>query len=217
MRSPVSDAAPRSFDVRHLQMARAAFAAIAAIMITFSSDHSAAVGMPVFSGFAMATAIVLLVAAWLVVGAGRRWTVIVPGALTLVAGMVSSLPGLRTTEGFFVTVIVWAALVGIAELVAGILEHRAGREGGREMRFTGILALLLVVGLLLVNPAYRLDYVIPEAGRSFSLTGITIGVGLFGFYTAIVAVYLAIAAFSPRTPQPVTADPADTDAAGGPA
>ena len=52
----------RTFEVRHLQIARAAFAALAAIMVTFSPDHSAAVGMSVFSGFAIATGLVLLVA-----------------------------------------------------------------------------------------------------------------------------------------------------------
>ena len=44
---------------------------------------------------------------------------------------------------------------------------------------------------------YALQYSIAGAG-SFTLTGITIGVGVFGGYTAIVAVYLAIAGFSPR-------------------
>lgn len=213
MRSPVSDAAPRSFQLRHLQMARAALAAIAAIMITFSPDHSAAVGMPIFGGFAMATSIVLLVAAWLVATPGRRWQPILLGALTLAAGLISSLPALHTTTGFFVTVLIWAAAVGVAELVMGIVDRRADIEGARDAIFTGALGLLLAVGLLLTNPAYRLDYFIAEAGRSFTLTGITIGVGLFGFYTAIVAVHLGIAAFSPRPAQAVSDDPAHT--AGG--
>ena len=43
----------RAFEVRHLQLARALFAAVAAAMITFSSDHSAQVGLAVFSGFAI--------------------------------------------------------------------------------------------------------------------------------------------------------------------
>lgn len=194
-------------------MARAALAALAAIMITFSPDHSAAVGMPAFSGFAMATAIVLLLSAWLVSSAGRRWQPILLGALTLAAGLISSLPVLHTTTGFFLTVLIWAAAVGVAELVMGIVDNRAGTEGARDAIFTGALGLLLAVGLLLTNPAYRLDYFIAEAGRSFALTGITIGVGLFGFYTAIVAVHLGIAAFSPRPAQAVSVDPAHT--AGG--
>ena len=52
----MTSAAPlRTLEVRHLQLARAFFAALAAVMITFSPDHSAAVGLAVFSGFAIAT------------------------------------------------------------------------------------------------------------------------------------------------------------------
>jgi hypothetical protein len=59
----VTSAAPaRTLEVRHLQIARAAFAALAAIMVTFSPDHSAPLGMAVFSGFAITTGIVLLIA-----------------------------------------------------------------------------------------------------------------------------------------------------------
>ncbi|HBR88628.1 MAG TPA: acyl-CoA synthetase, partial [Microbacterium sp.] len=68
-----SSPSSRAFDVRHVQVARAVFAAIAAVMITFSSDHSAAVGLAVFSGFALATALVHLAAAWLVYPVGARW------------------------------------------------------------------------------------------------------------------------------------------------
>ena len=45
---------------------------------------------------------------------------------------------------------------------------------------------------------YALRYTIDEANETFTLTGIIIGVGIFGAYAAIVAVYLAIAGFSPR-------------------
>ena len=45
----------RTFEVRHVQLGRALFAAVAAIMITFSADHSAEVGLAVFSGWAIAT------------------------------------------------------------------------------------------------------------------------------------------------------------------
>jgi hypothetical protein len=69
----------------------------------------------------------------------------------------------------------------------------------------GALTIALGIGLLLVNPAYSLEYFISEAGRSFTLTGITIGVGLFGGYAAIIAVFLGIAGFSPRRPPPRTA------------
>ena len=71
----------------------------------------------------------------------------------------------------------------------------------------GAVTLALAVALLLVNPAYSLEYAIKEAGATFTLTGITIGVGLFGGYAAIVAVFLGIAGFSPRR---TSLTPADT-------
>ncbi|MNL67086.1 hypothetical protein D3C87_1916440 [compost metagenome] len=62
-----------------------------------------------------------------------------------------------------------------------------------------------------MQPAYALDYTIEEAHATFTLTGITIGVGLFGGYAAIVAVYLGIAGFSPRPAE--AADDVTADAA----
>lgn len=198
-----SSSAARAFEPRHLQLVRALFAAMAAVMITFSPDHSAAVGLSVFSGFAMATAIVQLLSAWLVYGPGRRALPIVLGVLTLVAGIVSSIPVLRTTEAFFVIVISWALLTGVVEAIAGARGLRAGERGSaarseaRDALTVGIVGVLLALGTLAVQPAYALQYSIEEAG-SFTLTGITIAVGLFGGYAAIVAVYLGIAGFSPR-------------------
>ncbi|MEV5040688.1 acyl-CoA synthetase [Microbacterium sp. LMI1x-1-1.1] len=211
----MSDVAPRTFEVRHLQMGRALFAALAAIMITFSVDHSAPVGMSVFSGFAIATALILLLSAWLVFRAGERWQAVLLGSLTLVAGMVASFPVLRTVDGFFTTVLVWALVTGAAELVIGILGRRRGDAAAREAVFVGSLTVLLGVALLFVQRDYLLEYYIAQARQSFSLTGITIGVGVLGGYAAIVAVYLGIAAFSPRPDAAAAVETADTDAAGG--
>lgn len=235
----VTSAEARTFDARHVQLARAAFAALAALMITFSPDHSAGVGMAVFSGFAIATGLVLLLAVWLVYPRGRRWPAAALGGVTLVAGMVGGLTPLRTVIGFFVIVIAWALVTGALEVLAGWRELRAGAGAGRreiapgvadarapiatgprsESRdavVVGVVTLLLGIALLFVQPSYALDYTIEEARQTFTLTGVTIGVGVFGGYAAIVAVYLGIAGFSPR--DRVTADAAadahQTDPAG---
>lgn len=209
------DAAPRAFEVRHLQMGRALFAAIAAVMITFSGDHSARVGGAVFSGFAVATALILILSAWIVFRAGERWQPMLLGILTLVAGMIATLPVARTVDGYFTVVLVWALVAGAAELVIGILDRRRGAPAARESVFVGALTVILGLALLLIPRDYMLDYYIDQARQSFTLTGITIGVGVFGGYAAIVAVYLGIAAFSPRPAAVVAAETADTDAAGG--
>ncbi|GAB2848062.1 acyl-CoA synthetase [Microbacterium insulae] len=213
-----SASSARAFDVRHVQLARAAFAALAAIMITFSPDHSAQVGMAVFSGFAIATALVLLLSVWIVYPRGRRWPAAAVGGITLVAGMVGGLAPLRTVGGFFAVVIAWALLTGLVELIAGVrgLRGRARREiapgvadarpvvdagprsDSRDAVVVGAAGLLLGLALAVVPAGYSLRYTIEEAGQTLTLTGITIGVGLFGAYAAIVAVYLGIAGFTPR-------------------
>lgn len=211
-----------AFDARHVQLARAVFAAIAAVMITFSSDHSAAVGLSVFSGFAIATGLVELLAAWLVSPAGARWPSILLGVLTAIAGMAGGVAGWRTTELFFAVVISWAVLTGLVETIAGARDRRAVRRSAvadsaalaaaRDGLTIGIVTLVLAAGLAVVPTRYALNYSIEGAG-SFTLTGITIGVGIFGGYAAVVAVYLAIAGFSPRRPSPAEpAVPVEADA-----
>ena len=69
------------------------------------------------------------------------------------------------------------------------------RAATRRHRLT---AASSAVALLLVPTQYALEYTIEEANATFTLTGIIIGVGIFGGYAAIVAVYLGIAGFSPR-------------------
>jgi hypothetical protein len=213
-----------------VQLARAAFAALAAVMITFSPDHSAAVGVAVFSGFAIATALVFGGAIWLVYPSGRRWPAILLGLVTLLAGMVGGVGPVRTAAGFFVLLVAWALLTGLIETVQGARALRrpralksgdvapwaggstelapAPRSEGRDALVVGILTLVLGIALLLVNPAFALQYTIEDVHETFTLTGTIIGVGIFGGYAAIVAVYLAIAGFSPR-PVAVVEAPAE--------
>lgn len=203
----------RPFEARHLQLARAAFAAIAAVMITFSPDHSAQVGLSVFSGFAIATGIAFLVSVWLVFPAGARWPSVLMAILSLTAGMVAGIVGVRSTTLFFVLVIAWALLTGLVETIVGWRDRRAaiaaGEAGGaeraaaRDALTVGIITIVFGLALLSVPTQYALQYYIEEAGQTFTLTGITIGVGIFGGYAAIIAVFLAIAGFSPRRTQAV--------------
>jgi uncharacterized membrane protein HdeD (DUF308 family) len=222
-----SASSDRPFDVRHVQLARAAFAALAAIMITFSPDHSAQIGMAVFSGFAIATGLVLLAAVWIVYPAGRRWPSAALGGITLVAGMISGLGPVRSITGYFSVVIAWALVTGLIELLAGWRGLRAPkarreivpgvadarpladpgpRSDSRDHAVIGVAGILLGVALLCVPTGYALQYTIEEIGEHFTLTGITIGVGIFGAYAAIVAVYLGIAGFSPRKDAALTTE-----------
>lgn len=210
--APAAASVGARFAVRHLQLVRAVFAALAAVMITFTADHSATIGLSVFSGFAIATGLVLAAAAWLTYPAGRRWAAILLAVVSLVAGMVSGLGGLRTITTYFVVVIAWAVLSGVIELVAGLRERATLRREGlldpqrrseaRDAVTVGAVGILLAVALALVSPGFQLDYFIDDANQWFTLTGIAIAVGIFGAYAAIVAVFLGIAAFSPRRAAP---------------
>jgi hypothetical protein len=200
-----SSSTPRAFDVRHLQLARAAFAALAAVMVTFSSDHSAPLGLGVFSGFALATGLVFGLAAWLVFRREERTVPVLLASVSILAGLVSSVGAWRTTGVFFGVVIAWGLVSGLIELLGALRDRKAGRTAGvRDGVLIGILSIVLAAVLLLTPMQYTLDYDITGAG-SFTLTGITIAVGLFGGYAAVVAVFLAIAGLSPRRPEPVAA------------
>jgi len=198
--------ATRSFAVRHVQLARAAFAAIAAVMVTFSPDHSAVVGLSIFSGFALASGLVLLAAGWLVYSVDTRWPSVVLGTLSVIAGLAGGIAQLRSVTMFFVIVIAWALLTGLVEAISGarglgaarrLPKTDAARTESRDGLTVGILTIALGLGLLLVPTQYALQYTIEDANATFTLTGIIIGVGIFGGYAAIIAVYLAIAGFSP--------------------
>ncbi len=202
--------------VRHIQLIRAIVAAIAALMITFSPDHSAVYGLATFSGFAIATALVLAFGAWMAYPRGRRWPLVAVAVLTAIAGMVSGVPPWRSTALFFAIVITWAAVTGLIEIAGAWVDRVRLRDEGaddpqrrseiRDAFTVGIITLVLAIGLGLVSPDFRLDYFIDEAGAWFALTGISIAVGLFGGYAAVVAVYLGIAAFTPRREVPAAAE-----------
>lgn len=198
----------RPFTARNVQFARAVLAAVAALMVTFSPDHSAAVGLSVFGGFAIVTAVVLGLAAGLVYPSGRRWPAVLVAAIALAAGMAGSVPSWRTEDLFFVLVISWALLSGLVELLAGIRYRR--EEGARDAITIGALTIALGVALLLIPSGFVQPYVIEKAG-SFELTGIILGVGIFGGYAAIVAVFLGIAALTPRATAAASSTVADAD------
>ncbi|WP_300267158.1 acyl-CoA synthetase [Microbacterium sp.] len=186
----------RTLTVRHVQLLRALFAAIAALMITFSPDHSAAVGFAVFGGFVAMSAVALVLGAWLAVPAGSRWPFILLAVVDLLAGFCSSVPSWRTDAMFFIVVIVWAAASGLIELLVG-LRARRSEPAAKDAITIGALGLILALVLLVIPVGYNLSYSVEGAGE-LTLTGIILAVGMFGGYAAIVAVFLAIAGFSPR-------------------
>ncbi|WP_417555893.1 acyl-CoA synthetase [Microbacterium sp.] len=194
--------AERTFTARHVQLTRAALAAVAALMITFSPDHSASVGLPTFGGFVIATALVLVLAAIIVYPAGHRWPAVIIAGISFVLGMTAGIPSIRSDALFFGLVIAWAASTGLVELIHGI--RSKGTEGARDATLIGSLGLLLALLLALVPAGFVMDYTTPQGAAS--LTGIIIGVGMFGGYAAIIAVFLGIAGLTPGAKKAAQAD-----------
>lgn len=198
----------RAFTPRHVQLLRALFAAAAAVMITFSPDHSAAVGLSVFSGFVLTTGLILILAAWLVFPAGQRWPSAVLALLGVAAGMAAGVPPWRTDDLFFVVLIAWSASTGAVELIAGLRARRTGDPAARDSITVGAFGLLLAVVLLAIPAGFVQPYAIDGAG-DFILTGIILGVGMFGGYAAVVAVFLGIAGLTPTRADAVAATTSD--------
>ncbi|WP_029150443.1 hypothetical protein [Microbacterium indicum] len=182
---------PRTFSTRATRavlIARAVVAIAAALVITFVQERDGSFSLLVLALFAAATGVVLL--------AGRRWVL---AAVHLATAVLAVVPLGDAGVRFHVLLLGWAIASGLVELVPGI--RRRGTAGAAEMAVVGGLTLLLAVVSLIVEPQYALDYFIEDAGRSFTLTGTIIGVGIFGGWAALVGVYLAIGALSPAPAQ----------------
>lgn len=199
----------RALTMRHVQLLRALCAVAAAVMITFSSDHSAPIGLAVFSGFVFVTALAHILTAWLVQPAGSRWPYVLLAAFGVMAGMATGVPMWRSDDLFFVVVAAWGVLSGGIELLAGLRARRVADPLARDAITVGAFGILLAVLLMLIPAGFIQEYSITGAG-DFVLSGIILGVGIFGGYAAVVAVFLAIAGLTPRRAEPGAA--VDTDA-----
>lgn len=186
-------------EVRHVQLLRAGFAALAAAMVTFSADHSAQLGLSVFSGFAIATALVLILAAWLTYPSGARGPIVAQAVFTLVAGMVAGLGGFRTPAMLFSVLIAWALITGFIEAFSGWRSPRPRTPDARDALTIGVITMLL--GLVLIAVVFFQSVPYSVEGHDFVLTSTIVAVGIFGGYAAVIAVFLAIAGFSPRRPE----------------
>lgn len=189
----------RTFTVREVLWAFAALAAVAALLITFSPDHSATVGLKTLSGFLTATALLAIAAAWVVARPGWRWPWLLILAVNMITGAIAYLPAVDSTNGYFIVTLVWAALLAIVFFAWGARLRAAADRRARDAFFLGGLTALFAIGLAIVP--WHGEWPWQAEGDSGTLTGITVGVGLFGAYAAIVAVYLAIAGFDRPTPQ----------------
>ncbi|RWZ51115.1 hypothetical protein ELQ90_10015 [Labedella phragmitis] len=181
-------------------LVRAVVAAVVALVTTFSLDHSSMLGLLVFGVFVLGAGVL-----GGVFGAARLGDDAASRRLFLGQAAVSGLAAIAalgfailapTPPAYVYLVVAWALLSGLLELVAGVL-GRSRTPLARDWSTVGGLTVLLAIVFLAVPPDFTTNYSGAQ-GVSGTMTTSIMAVGLFGAYTAIVAAYLAIGAFTLR-------------------
>ena len=186
-------------------LARAIPALVLAGVVTFSADHSPALGLITFGIFAAATGAVITAFELRSPSGTARVPQLTQGVVTLVAGIVS-LAMIAGGLPFFVLVLTaFAVVTGFLELYLGLRSRRTERSA-RDWIFVGGLTVLLAIIVLLVPPGFVQTFEGPD-GVVRELTASVIVVGTLGAYWAILGIYLVIAALSLKWAPDDTATP----------
>ncbi len=192
---------------------RAVPAIALAVVVTFSADHSATLGLVTFGAFAAASGAVIVVFALRQnVGLARNLQ-LVQGALGVVAGAAA----LAVTGGglsyLVFLVSTWAVATGFIELYLGLRARRSTSPDtkaiSRDLIFAGGLTVVLAIIVLVLPPDFSQPFTGPD-GVARELTASVIIVGLLGAYWAVLGVFLVIAALSLKWADAPT--PAETKA-----
>ena len=166
---------------------RAAPALVVGLIITFTANHSPALGLAMVGSFGLATAVTLAVSR-LLLSAGEPLRAL-HGGLAIVAGVVGVLAlvvlGVMGAGLAMLLLLVggYAVLAGGLELVWGI-RHRGRHPFARDAIVVGSATLALAVVLALVGDPVS-------------------AVGFFGAYAVMLAVFLLIAGLSLKWSTPV--------------
>ncbi len=177
MEHDITSSATRSWKTLAL---RAALAALAAIAVTFSPDHSPAFGLGVVGAFALASGISGVLTARN--SSANRGSI----ALTRSGGVVGSAVGLLAVAalvlglGLGALVVVIAAVGALTSVTEFLLARNPepGTPTANDHRILGSVAALLVVGVLLAHD------------------NSVVVVGVFGAWAAVTAVFTLITAFT---------------------
>lgn len=187
-------------------LVRAAIAIVVAVIITFVPDHSPALGLAVFGGFAIATGVTVGIGGIRSLAGASRSFSLALAAVSAVLGIVALLLNGGGLPFLIFIVSTWAAITGFIELLLG-LRNRGRSPLARDWLFAGGLTMLFAAAVLLVPPGLVEEFTGPD-GVQRALTASVIVVGALGAYSAIVGVYLAIAGLSLKWTKPDAAEDA---------
>jgi uncharacterized membrane protein HdeD (DUF308 family) len=174
---------------------RAAAALAVAVVVTFSADHSPAVGMLVFGLFAILSGAIVGLGSWRTLDHGATRTLfLAQGVVAVLAGIAAlALRGASLTA-LLLVLTTFAVVTGALELVNGV-RSRGASPLARDWVFVGAATVVLAIAVLLVPVDLQQQFTGPD-GVARVLSASVVVVGLLGAYCAIVGVYLAIGGLS---------------------
>lgn len=180
--------------------ARAVVAAVVAVIVAFTPGHTLTFDLVAFGALAFGTGVfVLLGAIRAHVEPGRR-LVLARGVVSVLAGALAitlaALPDTRSTTTLIWIVAAWAFTAG-ALWVLVAWRTRPRRLVARESAIAGPITLVLGVLVAIVPPDLHQEYGGLEQVEGAMTATIQVG-GLVGGYAAILAVLLAVEAFTLR-------------------
>jgi uncharacterized membrane protein HdeD (DUF308 family) len=186
-------------DYWYVPLFRAAPAAALACVITFAGGfYTPEYGLFSFGGYALAIGLLGLFATIRDLGFGKsRAEFALQSIVSVIAGVVSIIVVDKTLAFLLVVLVLWGAITGALELYCGIRSRRM-RAAARDWIFVGALTVALGILALVFPPDFVEHYNAPTDGGSRILNTSVMIVGAIGVYAVVVAVYLAIAAFSMR-------------------
>ena len=176
MSVPQAGAAPRSA-YWPVPLVRAVPALAVGLYITFSPDHSAALGLVLFGAFALISGVLLVVLRGRLADRVVRGNFVTQGISGAVLGVIALAFHGGGLGLLLLLLTAFMAITGFLELYSGL---RARRHPGasRDWLFVGAFTAVAALVFLLIP-------------QSAILT-----IGLFGAYGIMVGVYLGIAGFS---------------------
>jgi hypothetical protein len=177
-------------------IARAVPAALVAVFITFSADHSVTVGWIALAVLGVVSGAVSALGSHRMLSGSPRTRLVQHGLVLALGGAVAAygaVSGLALTA-FTTALVVVFVLSGALELIAG-LRSRGSTAVARDWIFLGAASIVFGLAVLLVPT--DLSQAITVPGKEVpNLTASVVVVGALGAYAAIVAVFLVIAGLS---------------------